>query len=117
MFTLWMCLSAVCVCLLACSLAHSSMCTVSMEGCTGMVKKSFLFRVCWHLGKISCAGLRLALEASDRRVGMVQSVCEDATGGGGQIGNLLWDMVGSRNLLLPLVSVWEARRQQRQGAV
>lgn len=46
---------------------------------------------------------------------MVQSVCEDATGGGDQIGKLLWDLVGAGSLLLPLVPVWEARRSQRQG--
>lgn len=42
---------------------------------------------------------------------MGQSVFEDATGGGVQIGKLLWDLVGARSLLLlPLVPVWEARR-------
>lgn len=46
---------------------------------------------------------------------MVQSVCEDATGGGDQIGKLLWDLVGARSLLLLFVPVWEAGRSQRQG--
>jgi hypothetical protein len=56
-------------------------------------------------------GLRLALQTSDRKVGVGQSVFEDATGGGVQIGKLLWDLVGARSLLLlPLVPVWEARR-------
>lgn len=57
--------------------------------------KSFPFGVYWHLRvKLPVQGLRLTLQSSDRRVGVVQPVFKDAAGGGVQIGKLLWDLVG-----------------------
>lgn len=78
----------------------------------GAVMKPFPSGVCWHLRvKLPAQGLRLTLQPSDRRVGVVQPGFEDAPGGGVQMGKLLWDLVGVGSLLLlPLVPMWEAGR-------